>query len=181
MANPEVITSVTPYLPVIQTIVGGALTLAGGFVGAVLTEKRKDDREARNLGLAFRGEVCALRAIVARRKYLDLLETTIAQIKKEGQPIQFNVYVRRSYLNVYDKNADKLGILKSPLPELLASFYTNANAVLEDLEVIRNGEGGQGPHEQIEAYEELRTLIRECAKLADKIDETTRVIYRQQT
>jgi hypothetical protein len=180
MSAPEAATTVTSYLPLIQTIAGGLLTLAGGYVGAVMSEKRRQEQEARCLASAFLGEISALRGIVSRRKYLDGLAQAIAEMKEKGAPVHFAIYVRRQYFSVYDKNVDKLGILSAPLPELIASFYTHANAVLEDLDVIRNRERGDSVVELQATYEELQLLIRECGRVADEVVETIRVTYPSQ-
>jgi len=42
-----------------------------------MLEKRRHSREARNLALAFRGELIAIRRLVAHRKYLEGLARVI--------------------------------------------------------------------------------------------------------
>ncbi len=159
------------YLPIIQVLIGGILTLGGGYVATALHEHRRQTREAKSLALAFRGEIVAIRTIVARRKYLEGISNVIEHIRRNNEPRPYTIHVRREYFNVFSKNVDKLGTLTPPLPELIATFYTQANSMLEDIESIRSNELGSDVANQLFAYEELYALARDTLRLADEIVE----------
>lgn len=169
MAAGECANAISATVAVTPVVVGGVLTFAGGWLGGFLADRRRFVRDERNLARAFRGEIAALRDIVVRRKYTHYLEQAIKNIETSKQPYVFAIHVRRSYLSVYDKNVDKIGSLVAPLPEDLATFYTCANSILEDLEAVRLGELGVSPEEQLRAYRELLTMLRDAAGLADKL------------
>ena len=41
--------------------------------------------------------------------------------------------VRLQYDRVYDKNVERIGMLKGELPELVPVFYTRLNSIIEDM------------------------------------------------
>jgi hypothetical protein len=53
--------------PLIQTLIGGGLSLLGGFLSPIFIDSFRYKREATNLALAFAGEMTALIRIVATR------------------------------------------------------------------------------------------------------------------
>ena len=169
MATPEIATNVPQFMPLVQVAIGGVLTFLGGYLGAVLIDKHRHAREARNLALAFRGEITAIRSIVARRKYLEELSSAVEYMERTGQPMIVRVYVRREYFNVFNKNVDKIGTLTAPLPELIATFYTCATSVLEDFEALRNQELGTTTEEILQALKSLHTLGSDTVRQADEL------------
>lgn len=158
------------YLPLFGVLLGGLLTIAGGYISTVLIENRRQKREARNLALAFRGELSALRKIVAERQYIEGLKGAIDFIRKNNQPYHLIINVRREYFNVFSKNVDKIGALSPPLPEWIATFYTQANAVLEDFHTHRDGTYNQAPPQLLlHSYEELLRIFEDTMALAGRI------------
>lgn len=79
------------------------------------------------------GEISAVLEIVKRRNYIAHLQQVIAHVQQTGQPKPFFVSVTQEYFWVYKQNASRLGILKHPLPQKIATFYTQCFAILEDL------------------------------------------------
>jgi hypothetical protein len=152
--------------PLLQIIVGGLLTFLGGFLATVLSDRSKQMRESRNLALAFRGELKAITQLIEQRQYVPILNEMIEDARKTGTPVVLKVLVRRSYFNVFEKNVDKLGTLVPPLPELIASFYTSANAILEDLDSFREGNVDRTLEMQIQALESLRDMFIHCLNLS---------------
>jgi hypothetical protein len=159
---------VKDYLPLVGVVLGGILSIAGGYVRTLLVENRRARRESRNLAYAFKGELTALRKIVEERKYLEGLKKAVDSRRSGGQPFHLIVNVRREYFNVYAKNVD--GTLNTPLPEWIATFYTQANSVLEDLETFRDGALADAPTaDLIEAYKELHRLFTTTISLAQTV------------
>ena len=161
---------VKDYLPLIGVLLGAVLSLAGGYVSTLLVENRREKRESRNLALAFKGELVALRKIVEERKYIEALKAAIDFIQKHNQPYHITVKVRHQYFNVYKNNVNKIGTLNSPLPEWIATFYTQANAVLEDLESYCDGTyATASPDVLLESYKELVRIFGGAMVLAQRI------------
>ncbi len=170
MTSPaESVSFLTYFQPLIPVIVGGLLTFMGGVLGPHIIEKLKHNRDAKNLAFAFRGELIAIRTIVNHRNYLGHLTEIIEHVKATNEPFIFKVNVRQNYFNVYEKNVDKLGLLPSPLPELISTFYTQAKSVLEDLESLRNGDFSTSDTDLVNVYEELYNLLYSTMKLVDTI------------
>ena len=153
------------FQALIGVVIGGVIALASAWG----LERQRQVREARNLAMAFRGEIIALREIVKRRGYLKNLTETIEAIKRTSQPRILHIPVRRQYFNVFDKNVDKIGMLNAPLPELLATFYIQANAALEDMESIREGIFSGDSQSLAGVYESLHALLADTLSLGDKI------------
>jgi hypothetical protein len=77
--------------PLIQTLIGGGLSLLGGFLGPMLVDAFHNKREATNLALASAEEITALLRIVEARRYAEEIQTCIAQMEKtkgNRSPIQ---------------------------------------------------------------------------------------------
>jgi len=53
---------------------------------------------------------------------------------KECQVFFFKVTF--DYFKIYERNADKIGLLKGTLPQKIAIFYTQLCAILEDVKDI---------------------------------------------
>lgn len=177
MATPEAPCTITQYLPLLGVVVGGLLTFAGGYVGTVRTEQRRQSREAKTLARAFRGELMAIRQIVVHRRYLEDIAETIEYIKTTNKPWTYNVRVKREYFGVFEKNVDKISTLALPLPELIVSFYIRAKAVLEDFERFRDGEFSTEPKIQLKAYEQFLALAHDTLRIADEIVEQISKLY----
>ncbi len=153
----------------VGVLTGGILTLVGSFVIPILQEKRQSKRKARNLAHAFRGEVLALREIVQRRKYAEILSTAIETMRKTGQPYEIRIPVRRNYFAVFNNNIAKIGMLDGKLPETIATFYVQANAILEDIASINEGFFSKNIPSLIQVYEDLVILLTDSSELALQI------------
>lgn len=169
MATPESTSLIAQYQPLIQVALGGALTFFGGYFGTKLVEERKNKRDAKSLAYAFRGELLAIRTIVNEREYFAFLERAIEYIKTTNQPWTIRVNIRQKYFNVFEKNVDKLGLLPNPLPEKIATFYTQANSILEDIQTANEGGLSEAAEVQLRAYEQLHALLFKTMKLIDDI------------
>ena len=66
-------------------------------------------------------------------------------------------------VNVYKENVSRIGLLEPPLPRLIAIFYTQANAILEDLEILRDQSNREffPPEVLLRAYEQLLQLFED--------------------
>ena len=60
-------------------------------------------------------------------------------------------------------------MLNAPLPELLATFYIQANAALEDMESIREGIFSGDSEPLASVYESLHALLEDTLSLGEKI------------
>lgn len=125
--------------PLIAVVLGGVLTIAGGYFSTYFLERQRVEREQKNLALAFRGEISAIMQLVQDRDYVQRFTDIIAEIEKTGVPFYAPFKVRRSYDSVFQANADKPGTLPNPLPELIAVFYARAASVLDDLASLGDG------------------------------------------
>jgi hypothetical protein len=121
------------YLPLLQTLVGGFLTLLGGWVGSALLHRRQKSSEAESLKSAFYGEISALIRIGEIRQYRAGIAALIEQVKQSGkmEPIIFSINLK--FFSVYESNVGKIGLLPGPIAEKIVLFYSLAFAIFEDL------------------------------------------------
>ena len=78
--------------------------------------------------------------------------------------------ITREYFNVYNQNVSRIGILDDPLPRLIAVFYTQGNAILEDFHGHTTGTfEGRDISWLIAAYEHLLELFRDTLDVGDEI------------
>lgn len=166
------------YLPLVGVVIGGVLAIIGGFLSNVIPEVYRNRRESRQLALALRGELEALSHIAKRRQYVESLKNMIAIMEKKREPLFVNIQVRHDYFKIYNNNADKIGVLREPLPEYVARVYVQANSILEDLQSYREGLYASASVDSVIAsYKELVELMEDTYALADEIVELITEVY----
>ncbi len=108
--------------PLIGVVIGGVLTITGGFFSNLYLERNRIAEDRRNLAQEFSGENSALRKIIEVRKYREGLQQAISHMQSTGQAHHLSIHVRRRYFNVYEKNVSRIGMLEGPLPSMIAIF-----------------------------------------------------------
>jgi len=160
------------------TVVGGAISLVSTVVTTFGIEHLRRSREARAAAYAFRASILGILTIVEIRRYSDLVRGMIRHMEAGNAGNALKSRVRQGYVEVYNRNIDKLGTLVAPLPELIAVFYTNVNSLVEDMQAAYDGQ-----HDNIEQVELLRllkefdALLTETSKLGRHIIEVITKCY----
>jgi hypothetical protein len=145
--------------PILPTIVGGLLALAGGIAGGHWARAADLRRARRSLASAFEGEVGALLALSERRKYVQGLDDLIAEMTASSGGGYFYFHAKRNYFGVFQRNLDKVGLLMAPLPKLLVTFYLQAYSVLDDIEDLHGRSETSSPEESLRRHTELRDVL----------------------
>lgn len=135
----------------IAVVIGGLLAVTGGFLSTTLLERRRRQQEARNLALAFGGEISGLLELIQERHYVQRFEQVISQIETTGEPFFMPFRVRYAYDRVYNANVGRIGLLQPPLSEQIPIFYTRLTSALDDMVSL-----GDGTYAQLD----LPTLLR---------------------
>lgn len=162
--------TVKDYLPLIGVVVGGVFAIAGGFASNVWHEHSRERKQKYALALAFQGEVRALLEIIEKRKYIEGLRAAKAQTEATGKTQPYHFRARRKYFSVFDANVGQIGLLKPPLSELVARFYTQANSILEDMEMFEEVDPATvNPSVAIAAYEEVLSIFEDTVTVGKKI------------
>lgn len=120
----------------INTLLGGALAVAGGVASSWYQAKVARDGEARQLAKSIKGELSAIVEIADKRAYITGIEQAIQHIERTRIPYIMSVAVKRDYTIVYTQNAAKIGVLPGELPTQVAVVYTKLSAVLEDFALL---------------------------------------------
>jgi hypothetical protein len=123
----------------INLVIGAFLGAASSFFGSYALRRREVEDEKQNLASAFLGEIEALRLIVEKRHYIEDFARAIEHVRQTGQPYWHGFRTRREPFNVFRENVGKIGMLDSPLPELIVRYYTQGQAILEDMGSISEG------------------------------------------
>lgn len=166
-------------MQLIAVVIGGLLAVTGGFLSTTLLERRRQRQEARNLALAFGGEITALMELMQERRYAQRFEQVIEQIDTTGEPFYMPFRVRFAYSRVYDANVGRIGLLKPPLPEQIPIFYTRLTSVLDDMVNL-----GDGTYAQLDLptllriYRDAKTAVLLTTSDGEKILETIRQTYK---
>jgi hypothetical protein len=151
-------------------IVGGVLAISGGFLSNLWLEWRHNRQLRRNLALAFQGEITAIQEMVRKRGYIEGLKNTIRGIENAGKPIPFFFRARRKYFSVYEAHVGSIGILSPPLSNLVARFYTQANGILEDMELLGEMDiSAVDPKFLAELYKRLLALFEDTESVGEQI------------
>jgi hypothetical protein len=157
-------------LPLIGVVIGAVIGGVGSFCGSYCLENSKFKREKRNVALAFAGEIAALRRIVELRHYVQGIENTLQHIRQTREPFYLFLPITREYFNVYNQNVSRIGVLDDPLPRLIAVFYTQGNAILEDFHGMTTGAlEGRDIDWLIVFYKQLLELLPDTLDVGDEI------------
>ena len=70
---------------------------------------------------------------------MEVFQNAITQMETTGERQLINIQVRREYFPVFKSNVGNIGLLPCSISELVAKFYIEANALLEDIESHRDG------------------------------------------
>jgi hypothetical protein len=76
-------------------------------------------------------------------------------------PATLSIPVTGNYFTVFTSNAGSLGLLKHPLPRNIATFYTRAFAILEDLR--------RSSPFTVEEFKSLLDLFRTTRKVGEEV------------
>ena len=114
---------------ILSVVIGGALAIAGGLAPR-LWESR---RQRRALAHALAGEVSAIIDIVERRRYQEGVRELIRAVETSHQPLFLRVPITQNYFVVYEANSVNVGLLPRKTARDVASFYTHAKALIEDV------------------------------------------------
>lgn len=147
--------------------------LAGGIVTLTTTivlELFRERRSARQIAMAFYGELSALQRIVERRRYIEELQSLIDHICQSEKSSPFVIRVTKNYFRVYEENIGKIGLLDQAVTEGIASFYVKANAILDDLQSIDDGlHDFETAEHQVEFYFDMKLLFQETMNDAQEL------------
>lgn len=155
----------------IAVFAGGLIAIAGGFLSTVLLENRRHAREARNLALAFKGEIGALLDHIQERGYARRIEEVVAQIEASGEPFYMPMRIRFQYDRVYAANVARIGILPGRLPEQIPFFYTRFSSILEDM--VNLGEGAYASLDLptlLRVYRDAERIMLATMELGERIE-----------
>jgi hypothetical protein len=169
MATADVVTF-RDALPLVGVVIGAVIGGVGSFLANYCLEKSKLRMERRNLALAFAGEIAALRRIVELRRYADGIQQTLQTVIQTREPFYLSMPISREYFNVYNQNVNRIGILEDPLPRLIATYYTQANAILEDFHGFSTGVFNDRDIDSLIAtYQQLLELFEDTLNVGDEI------------
>jgi hypothetical protein len=155
----EVLT-IRDYLPLLGVVIGGVLGIAGSLLSQAWLESYRTRKARDALALAFEGEIGALLRIIETRGYVAALRHAREQTEKIGVVHPYFFRARRGYFKVFEANVGRIGTLKPPLPLLVSRFYTQANAIIEDMEVFEGVDpAGIDPKLAVTAYDQLLVIF----------------------
>jgi|GEM_PF-5285108 len=159
-----------PDAALMGALVGGAISLATSLASTVGAEMFKQKREARNLAYAFQGGINALLVIVEERKYVRLISEAV-QAGRAGHPLTtMKVSAKRNYVELYNKNVDKLGLLHAAVAQRIPVFYTCVNSLLEDMDAMYAGAFEDLTQTELLAfYERFQDLLFKTLRLGDEL------------
>ena len=153
--RPEIIT-------LLAVIVGAVVS----FVSSLSIQAWLHHRERKSLQGALVGEISAILEIISRRKFIPNLQQVIARIEQGEVSTPFVATVTQEYFSVYKSNVSRLGLLRHPLPQKIATFYTQCFAILEDLKISPTPITSQ---ERLMMLKELLGLFHSTTSLGEEI------------
>jgi len=154
------------YLPLLQTLAGGLLTFLGGLLGSFLIQRAQRKTETESLASALYGEISASLLVLERRRYIQILSEALPGIKARGKAglSYFEISDGGSF-SVYEKNADKIGLLPNPLPERIFLFYGMITGALNDLGSLSKLKSEVNNPSEVEQY--FIDLINDLNKVVE--------------
>jgi hypothetical protein len=154
------------------TILWGVALGAGGFLTVLLTDWMHTHLERKRLATVLYAEVAAL-----WDRYSETLGTPLAHWN-EGQPLPMRIQLpqRHNFFAVYDRNTDKLGLLKPREAMTLVSAYALAKGHLESISLA--AEMTKRDDSQPLVDELGRGLRREAMQMRQVAEEASRILAR---
>ncbi len=158
------------WFPLICVVVGSVMGGTGAFLGNYFSKLRELKTERKSLAFAFLGEISAIRTIVEKRQYIEFLHKLIEHIKTTGENRIPIIPVQLNYFNVFNANVGKIGLLEAPLSQMIVTFYSQANSILEDLREMREGRLNNYPiQDTLATLTRLLQLFEDTKGLGEKI------------
>ena len=157
------------YLPLIGVAVGILLVIVGGLSSRIWRNFIRERESRRALAFAFREEVLALLEVFEKRGYIEGIRSAKAQIEATGkfQAYPFGV---RKHFRVFEANVGQIGILGSPLSELLARFYAQATSILEDMGRFEQADPDTvDPVAAISAYDRVLSIFEDTVAVGNQV------------
>ncbi|KVN62676.1 hypothetical protein WT13_14340 [Burkholderia anthina] len=77
--------------------------------------------------------------IIQERRYVALVDEQIALAESGKDFFVPTARAKRNYVELYNKNVDRIGLLHPELAEKIPTFYTYVNSLIEDLDGILDG------------------------------------------
>jgi len=154
------------------TILWGVALGAGGFLTVLLTDWMHTRLERKRLATVLYAEVAAL-----WDRYSETLGMPLAHWN-EGQPLPMRIQLpqRHNFFAVYDRNTDKLGLLKLPEAMALVRAYALAKGHLESISLA--AEMTKYDNSQPLVDELGRGLRREAMLMRQVAEEASRILAR---
>jgi len=160
------------------SVIGLIGVIVGGFTTYLATCRMKSKElktERKTLTLAFYGEITGLEATIKNSTYYDVFEAVIKDFQGKPLPRIF-ASIKRNYFKVYDANVNRIGLLKPPLNEWIATYYTLGNLIFEYIDLIAGPDFcGINPQEQFTLAQKSLALMNTTRGLGKQIlDEISR-------
>jgi hypothetical protein len=157
--------------PLIPTIVGAILALAGGFLSKFV-EGRKDRKSLR---CALAAEIRAFLSTLEREKLGGLFDETYVRIQEENRSPLFPAVFRTAYNTVFSSSAGNLGKLEPCLVTDLVDYYYSVQTLVELTEIF--SANLQEIHERkadrdADEIKEQLEMLADIRKLAVQVRET---------
>lgn len=170
MSTTNEVVTIKEYLPLVGVVIGGILVIVGGFVSNLWIEVRREKQLRKQLALAFEGEIGALLEIIEKRQYIEGLRHARDETKRSGKTQPFIFRAKRKYFSVFEANVGQIGLLLPPLSRLVSRFYTQANAILEDMQLFEEADfGSVDPEEAAVAYDQLLEIFEDTIATGNTI------------
>lgn len=151
-------------------VVGGIIGFASSIGVSILTETCKQRREAKTLARAFKGGVAAILSIIEERQYATIIDQHIALANSGGDFDLPTARAKRNYVELYNKNVDRIGLLHEALAEKIPKFYTYVNSLIEDLDLIlEKGTTHMSRDEKLRALKEFKAILDKTTNLGNEI------------
>ena len=151
-------------------MIGGVLGIAGSLLSQAWLELYRTRKARETLALAFEGEIGALLQIIETRGYVEALRRARERTKTSGMVHQYFFRARREYFKVFEADVGRIGTLKPPLPLLVSRFYTQVNAIIEDMEVFEGVDpAGIDPKLAVTAYDQLLVIFESMIATGHKV------------
>ncbi len=158
-----------------SVIAGGFVAILGSVATPIFLDKSRRKAERLSLASAILGEIEALDAICAHRKFIEGIKQQITLMEADPNISRiFHFSVRRNPMRVYEANLSQIGVLPHPLPKQIVTFYAGVSSILEDIDDMREGKTKRNPEESLRAFKNLLELFEKTLALGQQIIRDTK-------
>jgi hypothetical protein len=160
------------WMPLLSTLVGAVAALIAGTATTWWNDRRRDIRERKQVAAALAGELRGFKTLFdVYQVEAELVRLKSQTVSRTSEMVQ-SIPLRGNYFQVFETNAQHIGLLPTELADSVAVTYVLLRAILEESkrleEFNRNGETRRAEYYE-KFYDHLISLVQQARERTESL------------